>query len=506
MYVLYPGVLAISMTPGYQQIHGLTLTSVCLLQNNKILPQLVYHGKKTVPAALRRDHWTPYFSLHFPPSEYGASSGLLAYHQLRELSKQRQLAPPEDMVITTQEDIDRMKARYEPAELGDMIKDRELKLPKVGQLLPKELRARKLMSQKTTSVADVAFVLGLQADGPDPREAARLKEERRKEWWNNISRGAKTRARRREKLREGKEEQLEARRKMAMKADKASLGLNPDTATRIAMETQGAIFDRGHQVDVTKHGHALEEEEIAAAKRQQLEEGATVEADVNEKGSASTVAEMTGPGIQTRKSPSLRMAEPDSTEAAEREAAEATRAESPAAARAEAMRPRDPKEVRVLWADLRDAAYAEQWPETVVHAELERMAVAKARGTKLKGGQHALPVKSRSVHVIGGQKGSGWYLGPAEIEELERGRKEEAEALERKRKRKAGELETNGEAGEEGGPEGEEGEKKAVPEGSESKKEHKKREDAAESLRKEGIEVETPRRSLWAKATGLFGR
>ena len=65
------------------------------------------------------------------------------------------------MVITTQEDIDRIKARWDPIELEDMLKDKELILPQVGQLLPKELRAKKLMSQKTTSVADVAFVLGL---------------------------------------------------------------------------------------------------------------------------------------------------------------------------------------------------------------------------------------------------------------------------------------------------------------------------------------------------------
>lgn len=101
------------------------------------------------------------------------------------------------------------------------------------------------------AVADVAFVLGLQADGPDPEEAARLREERRKEWWNNISKGAKARARKRAKLREAKEAQLEARRKMVTKAD-GSVGLNADAVTRIVMEYRGALVGAGDQADLVK--------------------------------------------------------------------------------------------------------------------------------------------------------------------------------------------------------------------------------------------------------------
>lgn len=43
-----------------------------------------------------------------------------------------------------------------------------MKLPKAGELLPKKLRAKRLMDQKATSVADVAFVLDRISSGPGP--------------------------------------------------------------------------------------------------------------------------------------------------------------------------------------------------------------------------------------------------------------------------------------------------------------------------------------------------
>ena len=437
-------------------------------------------------------------------------------------------------MTTTQQDVDRIKGHYDPFKLAELIEtnDKNLKLPKVGQLLPKQTRARKLMSQKETAVADAAFVLGLQAEGLDPKEAAELKEERRKKWWNNISRGARARATKRAKLREGKEEQLEKRRQMAMKADSASLGLKGDSAMRIAMEYRGALLVGGGQVDLTKRESVVVEEML--------------EGNVDDGRSGSSTERKTHSQEQRREQLDEATDEPPSAEAL-------------AAARAAAMQRMSPREVRILWSDLRDAAYAEKWPETVVHAELERMAVAKMENTagNRKG---VVTAKSVSVHVIGGQKGSGWYLDPDETEKLapfggpaqkaeqherwvikdyndgklmninkewtrrKKVRESETEAekwtveneadyvewvrgmKERKRKLAVG-VGTDGDEAARGlSAERAEGAEDASGQTRGSSREHEARQDAADRLGEEGVEVERPRRGILATVKRVFGR
>lgn len=399
------------------------------------------------------------------------------------------------MVITTQEDVDRIKARYNPIELDQMLKEKKLTLPQVGQLLPKELRAKKLMSQKATAVADVAFVLGLQAEGPDPEEAARLKEERRKEWWNNISRGAKARARKRARLREAKEAQLEARRKMVIKAD-GSVGLNADAATRIAIEYRSALVGVGDQVDLTKR-----EAEVQQAEAEEVVEASATagqDADAVHKVTRSPRDRLSHSGEVPpethRKQQGDRLPPPPSVttkpaEAGERPTAATDTDVEPSAARQAAIQGgREPKEVRILWADLRDAAYAQEWPEMVIHAELERMAIVKSKVLIPQGRKEVLVTNSRSIHVIGGQKGSGWYLDPNELQALKKGPSQED---------KIGEV---------GGAERAEAAEGAAAGGSQSDKDFARRQHAAKSLREEGIEVEAPRRGLWARIKGLVGR
>ncbi|KLJ11210.1 hypothetical protein EMPG_13498 [Blastomyces silverae] len=128
------------------------------LEKNNVLSQLVYHGKKTVPATLRKDMWTPYFSLHFAST----SLGLEAYRLLREFSMQRQLAPPADMITASEESeiLTRQRPR-DPAEAKKWDKEWKIRMEK-HHILSKRLRARVLMDQKATSVADVAAVLALQ--------------------------------------------------------------------------------------------------------------------------------------------------------------------------------------------------------------------------------------------------------------------------------------------------------------------------------------------------------
>ncbi|OJD19984.1 hypothetical protein ACJ73_08600 [Blastomyces percursus] len=139
------------------------------LEKNNVLSQLVYHGKKTVPATLRKDMWTPYFSLHFSTS----SQGLEAYRLLREFSMQRQLAPPADMITASEESeiLTRQRPR-DPAEAKKWDEEWKIRMEN-NHILGKRLRARVLMDQKATSVADVAAVLALQEQ--------KMKEERERE-------------------------------------------------------------------------------------------------------------------------------------------------------------------------------------------------------------------------------------------------------------------------------------------------------------------------------------
>ncbi|KAJ5279620.1 hypothetical protein N7478_004992 [Penicillium angulare] len=126
------------------------------LEENNVLRQMIYHGKKTIPAELRRDMWVPYYSVHFSSSRLG----LRAYHLLREFSMQRQLAPPQEMITVTEEYLTAKRPR-DPveAEKFDRINKKRL-----GQTMEKKERARVLMDQKATSVADIAAVLGIQQE------------------------------------------------------------------------------------------------------------------------------------------------------------------------------------------------------------------------------------------------------------------------------------------------------------------------------------------------------
>ncbi|KKK19896.1 hypothetical protein P175DRAFT_0427752 [Aspergillus ochraceoroseus IBT 24754] len=126
------------------------------LEKNSVLRQLVYHGKKTVPAALRKDMWVPYYSVHFNDSKIG----LRAYHLLREFAMQRQLSPPREMITITEQFLDqkRPKSPEEAEKFNEKYSD------KVGWLMEKKHRARALMDQKATSVADISAVLAIQEE------------------------------------------------------------------------------------------------------------------------------------------------------------------------------------------------------------------------------------------------------------------------------------------------------------------------------------------------------
>ncbi|KAL2865136.1 mitochondrial 54S ribosomal protein mL67 [Aspergillus lucknowensis] len=126
------------------------------LEKNSVLRQLVYHGKKTVPATLRKDMWAPYYSVHFNDSKVG----LRAFHLLREFSMQRQLDPPREMITITEKYLDQKRPRdpEQAKEFDEKYGD------KIGWLMEKKDRARAVMDQKATSVADISAVLAIQEE------------------------------------------------------------------------------------------------------------------------------------------------------------------------------------------------------------------------------------------------------------------------------------------------------------------------------------------------------
>lgn len=117
---------------------------------------MVNHGKKTVPATLRRDMWTPYYSVHFGD----ARLGLRAYQLLREFSMQRQLDPPKEMITVTEKYL----ASKRPKEAVEAEEYDENNKRRIGQIMNKKERARVLMNQTATSVADIAAVLAIQEE------------------------------------------------------------------------------------------------------------------------------------------------------------------------------------------------------------------------------------------------------------------------------------------------------------------------------------------------------
>ncbi|EHK98051.1 hypothetical protein M7I_6099 [Glarea lozoyensis 74030] len=98
------------------------------MKNNHALKQLPYNGKKTVPAALRKDLWTPLAAISFPTALHGRS----AYQKLREYAKRHAL-------------------EWEPHSLN---------VTSAGIPVPKQKRGRLLNDQKANSIADLAPAIG----------------------------------------------------------------------------------------------------------------------------------------------------------------------------------------------------------------------------------------------------------------------------------------------------------------------------------------------------------
>lgn len=192
---------------------------------------MVYHGKKTVPAEFRRDIWVPYYSVHFGD----ARLGLRAYQLLREFSMQRQLSPPAEMITVTEEFLATKRPR-DPVGAEEYDKQHK---KRIGQPMEKKERARVLMDQKATSVADIAAVLAIQeeeiAKGFLDRNPTR----------ENISRTAK----RRQHQARQREEAQAAENAVRIKALEANFSRRSGTPVKIG-DGQDIYLDRPERVKV----------------------------------------------------------------------------------------------------------------------------------------------------------------------------------------------------------------------------------------------------------------
>ena len=226
------------------------------------MKQLVFHGKKTVPRALRRDVWRPYFSIHFPKTPGGAAKGLLVFQELRELSMRRQLKPPKEMVIATDQDIQTIKNKYRPHQLKDATERSSTKrggqytrldMPVVGMRLPKKMIARRLMNQRGTAVADVAAVLKRHVMRKPAnltlKERADQNEVERKEREAGLS---SRNHKRLQEIRKKEDEKAEdiADRMEYVKPRPGYAQLQRHTKDRISMEYEGLMYVPGEGMDL----------------------------------------------------------------------------------------------------------------------------------------------------------------------------------------------------------------------------------------------------------------
>jgi predicted nucleic acid-binding Zn-ribbon protein len=118
------------------------------------MEQLTYYGKKTVPAGIRKDLWSPMAIVQFPNN----SRGLSAYRKLRELRILRDYSWRES----------------QPSLLK----------------LPVKLRRKRLMDQKVTCMVDLATVIDKQNTEIEKRAAEEPEEEKKsrllKERWKKT--------------------------------------------------------------------------------------------------------------------------------------------------------------------------------------------------------------------------------------------------------------------------------------------------------------------------------
>ncbi|VUC31327.1 unnamed protein product [Clonostachys rosea] len=120
------------------------------------LKQLPYNGKKTKPAKLRKDYWSPMAAIEFPQGQ--GAVGRTVFQKLRELKHLHEVQWHEDLRYKsekeyTKEDKKKVKEKHE----AGFLDYRPLRTVKQ--------RSKALNAQKGNAIADMAVVLAGEGAG-----------------------------------------------------------------------------------------------------------------------------------------------------------------------------------------------------------------------------------------------------------------------------------------------------------------------------------------------------
>ncbi|OAA44811.1 hypothetical protein NOR_03565 [Metarhizium rileyi] len=123
------------------------------------LKQLPFNGKKTKPAKLRKDYWSPMALIRFPEGQ--GAVGRSVYQKLRELKHLHE--------VSWTDDFRHKSPREFTAADKKKIAEEKVKGNNYQPIRSKAERGIALNAQKTNSIADMAAVLAGQGNGNEVR-------------------------------------------------------------------------------------------------------------------------------------------------------------------------------------------------------------------------------------------------------------------------------------------------------------------------------------------------
>ncbi|KAG6013450.1 hypothetical protein E4U54_006746 [Claviceps lovelessii] len=129
------------------------------------LKQLPFNGKKTKPAKIRKDYWSPMAMIQFPKGQ--GEVGRSVYQRLRELKHLHEVAWTDEFRYKRPEEFTSADKKRIAEEKANGKEYRPVR--------SKEERAIALNAQKTNSVADMAAVLAGKGNGNKIRAGSSAK-------------------------------------------------------------------------------------------------------------------------------------------------------------------------------------------------------------------------------------------------------------------------------------------------------------------------------------------
>ncbi|KAH6984969.1 transcriptional regulation of mitochondrial recombination-domain-containing protein [Ilyonectria sp. MPI-CAGE-AT-0026] len=114
------------------------------------LKQLPFNGKKTKPAKLRKDYWSPFARISLPAGQ--GSVGRSVFQKLRELKHLHEVAWDDEFRYKPTEE-------YTPADRKRIAEEEKKGNPDYRPIRTKQERGIALNRQKPNAIADIAAVL-----------------------------------------------------------------------------------------------------------------------------------------------------------------------------------------------------------------------------------------------------------------------------------------------------------------------------------------------------------